>query len=132
MIFVFVKRMGDIRRMRKPIFYLLLLVAALAALVVAASVLAQDEWPYAEAGGSYQVYEGNTVMLDASGSYGVNGVEPTYAWDLNNDGAFDSEGFSVWFDASSRDGAASQLVNLQACVPYDEFENRCYTDLATV
>jgi hypothetical protein len=118
--------------MRKKIFYLLLPAAAAAALLVAASVLAQDEWPYAEAGGTYQVYEGDWVMLDASGSYGVNGVEPTYAWDLNNDGEFDTEGFSVWFDASARDGAASQVVNLQACVPIDEFENMCYTDLATV
>lgn len=117
--------------MRKVISYSLLLAAALAGALLVSAVLAQDDWPYAEAGGTYEVYEGDWVMLDASGSYGVNGVEPLYEWDLDNDGSFETSGFSVWFDASGRDGNESQVVNLKACVAIED-EDLCYLDLATV
>lgn len=94
--------------------------------------LAQD-WPFANAGGNYRVFEGDWVMLDSSGSSGMNGVEPTsYAWDMNNDGVFELPGSSVMFDASGRDGTANQIVRLEVCVTDAEEASACDTDVASI
>ncbi|MEW5801302.1 MAG: PKD domain-containing protein [bacterium] len=45
--------------------------------------------PVAEAGGPYTVDEGSAIILDGSGSFEPNGDAMSYAWDLDNDGAFD-------------------------------------------
>jgi len=47
-----------------------------------------DSPPYASAGGPYTGAVGVPVQLDASASYDVDGDQLTYAWDLNNNGAF--------------------------------------------
>ncbi len=45
--------------------------------------------PVADAGGPYTVVEGASVSLDANGSSDLDGDPLSYAWDLDNDGAFD-------------------------------------------
>ncbi len=45
--------------------------------------------PVADAGDSYQITEGQTLTLDASGSFDVGGDQLSYGWDLDNDGVFD-------------------------------------------
>lgn len=99
-----------------------------AAVLLFVSTATAQDWPLANAGGNYTVMEGDWVMLDASGSSGMNGTAPqTYLWDLDNNGVFESTGYGVWFNASWRDGAESQIVSLQVCV-----SNACDTDMATI
>lgn len=45
--------------------------------------------PAADAGGPYVLAEGGTLSLNASGSSDADGDSLTYAWDLDNDGAYD-------------------------------------------
>ena len=45
--------------------------------------------PVASAGGPYIINEGSTLNLDASGTTDSENDSLTYAWDLDNDGAFD-------------------------------------------
>jgi hypothetical protein len=107
--------------------------AVFALILLVSAVTAQEEepvtdWPEANAGGNYSVEEGDWVMVDASGSHGMYEFEPNgYRWDLDNDGTFETEGFSAWFDASGRDGAGNQVVGLEVC-----YEMACDTDVATV
>ena len=49
--------------------------------------------PAADAGGPYTVPEGSSVQLDGTGSYDPDpGDTLTYAWDLDNDGTFETAG----------------------------------------
>jgi uncharacterized protein len=54
--------------------------------------------PTVDAGGPYSVVEGHTVTLSASGS-DPNGDTLTYAWDLDDNGSFETPGQSVSFTA---------------------------------
>ena len=51
--------------------------------------LSLDTAPVADAGGPYTVQPGARVVLDASGSYDLEGEALTFAWDLDGDGQFD-------------------------------------------
>ncbi len=48
--------------------------------------------PVASAGGPYTVNEGSTIQLDGSASTDLDGNPLTYAWDLDNDGIFETAG----------------------------------------
>jgi hypothetical protein len=69
--------------------------------------------PTVDAGGPYSVNEGGSVLLTATGS-DPNGDAPAYAWDLDNNGTFETAGQSVTFDAAALDGPSTWTVSVQA------------------
>jgi hypothetical protein len=83
--------------------------------------------PVAEANGPYTVAEGSSVTLDGSGSSDPDpGDILAYAWDLDNDGIYETLGETASFRAL--DGPASHPVSLQVCDP----QAACDTDTTTV
>ena len=61
--------------------------------------------PTADAGGPYNTQEGTDVVLSAAGSSDPDAQALTYAWDLDNDGAYDdATGVSPTFDLVGQDG----------------------------
>ncbi len=105
------------------------LLVAFVLILVVSNVGAQvEDWPLANAGGYYTVLEGDWLIVDASGSHGMYDQDPNrYVWDLDNNGEFETEGFSASFDASGRDGTESQVVGLEVC-----YEMACDSDVATI
>jgi predicted extracellular nuclease len=67
--------------------------------------------PVVNAGGPYSVDEGGSVTVAATGS-DPDGDAITYAWDLDNNGSFETAGQSAVFHAG--DGPATQTVSVQA------------------
>ncbi|MCL5958790.1 MAG: PKD domain-containing protein [Chloroflexi bacterium] len=68
--------------------------------------------PTANAGGPYNVNEGASVVLTASGS-DPDGDALTYAWDLDNNGTFETPGRGATFSAATLDGPSSRSVGVQ-------------------
>jgi uncharacterized protein len=66
--------------------------------------------PTADAGGPYSVAEGGSITLSASGS-DANGDSLTYAWDLDDNGSFETAGQSPTYTAG--DGPARPTVRVQ-------------------
>jgi uncharacterized protein len=66
--------------------------------------------PSADAGGPYSVAEGSSVALAASGS-DLEGGALSYAWDLDDNGSFETPGQNVTF--SPDDGPATPTVKVQ-------------------
>ena len=48
-----------------------------------------NQSPIADAGGPYSGETGQSILLDGSGSYDLDGTIVSYDWDLDDDGAFD-------------------------------------------
>jgi hypothetical protein len=89
-------------------------------------LLIRNTPPVADAGGPYAVDEGASVVLDAGASSDVDaGQELRYAWDLDDDGIFESAGVTVTFSAVT---AGLYPVAVQVCDPVDD----CDTDGTTV
>lgn len=87
----------------------------------------QNNPPTVDAGGPYYVNEGYSVIVSATG-YDPDGDALSYAWDLNNDGIFESPGKSVTFSAAALDGPA--VVTISVLVT-DEY-GATATDIAYV
>lgn len=68
--------------------------------------------PSASAGGPYTVQEGGTVTLNATG-VDPEGTAVTFAWDLDNNGSFETPGQSVNFSAASLVAPAIVTVKVQ-------------------
>jgi predicted extracellular nuclease len=68
--------------------------------------------PTAGANGPYTVAEGGSVGLSGSGS-DPEGGPLSYAWDLNNDGVFETAGQSPTFSAAALDGPSSHTVTVR-------------------
>ena len=68
--------------------------------------------PSVSAGGPYTVAEGGSVPLSASGTDPEGGTL-TYAWDLDDNGSFETSGQSPAFSAASLDGPSSRTVHVQ-------------------
>jgi endonuclease/exonuclease/phosphatase family metal-dependent hydrolase len=66
--------------------------------------------PTAAAGGPYAVAEGGSVVLSATG-FDANGDALTYAWDLDNNGSFETAGQMPTYNAG--DGPASRTVRVR-------------------
>jgi uncharacterized protein len=68
--------------------------------------------PTVSAGGPYTVGEGGSVQLTASGS-DPEGGPLTYAWDLDNNGTYETTGQTVTFSAAALDGPSSRTVGVE-------------------
>jgi hypothetical protein len=69
-----------------------------------------NESPTVDAGGPYNVDEGSSITLTANG-FDPEGGALTYAWDLDNNGTFETPGQSVSFFAD--DGPRTATVRVQ-------------------
>ena len=73
---------------------------------------ATNEPPTVSAIGPYTVDEGGTVQLTAAGTDPENGPL-TYAWDLDNNGTYETTGQTPTFMAGTRDGTLPYTVGVQ-------------------
>jgi hypothetical protein len=76
--------------------------------------------PTVSAGGPYDVDEGGSVTLTATGA-DPNGDTLSYTWDLDGDDTFETTGQSVTFSAAALDGPASVSVKVKATDPLGLF-----------
>lgn len=76
-------------------------------------IQATNHAPTANAGGPYDVNEGGTVLVNATGQDPENGPL-TYAWDLDNNGSFETPGQSVTFSAAGLDGPDTKTISVRA------------------
>ncbi|MCA9898506.1 MAG: ExeM/NucH family extracellular endonuclease [Ardenticatenaceae bacterium] len=72
--------------------------------------------PSVSAGGPYSVIEGGSVLVSATGS-DPNGDALTYAWDLDNNGSFETAGQSASFSAAALSAPGSYTIRVQATDP---------------
>src|SRR3989344_4241601 len=77
-----------------------------------ATVVFPNITPSVDADGPYEVNEGETVQVAATGSDPENGPL-TYAWDLDNNGTFEILGQTVTFSATNLDGPDSKIITVQ-------------------
>jgi hypothetical protein len=68
--------------------------------------------PAVNAGGPYSVNEGGSVAVTASGSDPEGGTM-SFAWDLDNNGSFETPGQSATFSAAGLDGPGSRTIKAQ-------------------
>ena len=80
--------------------------------------------PTVDAGGPYTVVEGSSVTLNATGT-AWDGSTPTFAWDLDNNGTFETSGQSATFSAASIIAPATFTVKVKAT---DAFGNSAVDD----
>jgi uncharacterized protein len=71
-----------------------------------------DSAPSADAGGPYSVEEGSSVLVSATGT-DANDDSLTFAWDLDDDGTFETPGQSTTFSAAALDGPSSHTVTVR-------------------
>ncbi len=72
--------------------------------------------PMVDAGGPYDVVEGDSVVVSATGSQ-PDGQALTYRWDLDDDGSFETPGQSVTFPAAGLNGPVTRTIAVQATAP---------------
>ena len=72
--------------------------------------------PTVGASGPYTVGEGSEVTLNATGN-DPNNDHLTYAWDLDNNGTFETIGQTVTFSAADIDGPAERTIAVKATDP---------------
>jgi hypothetical protein len=71
-----------------------------------------NQSPTTDAGGPYNLTEGGSVIVTASGN-DPEGGPLSYAWDLDNDGNFETSGQSVTFSAAALDGPSTPTIKVQ-------------------
>jgi PKD repeat protein len=96
---------------------------------VTVTVLPVNDPPVADAGGPYEMVEGDTITLDGTGSFDVDDTELTYTWTVDvgpplvqlSDVDTSTPSFAAFDDGM-------YTVTLRVCDPHDE----CDEDAATV
>jgi predicted extracellular nuclease len=73
---------------------------------------ADSDRPTVDAGGPYEVEEGGSVQIGATGS-DPTGDDLTYAWDLDGDGSFETAGDAVTFEAGTLQAPQTVTVTVQ-------------------
>ena len=68
--------------------------------------------PTVDAGGPYDVDEGGSITVSATGG-DTDGGDLTYAWDLDNDGNYETLGQSVTFSAATLDGPSTHTIKVR-------------------
>jgi hypothetical protein len=69
---------------------------------------------YVEAGGPYTVVEGNTIVVSIPPRPVYQSEGPLYyAWDLDNDGSFETPGMQAVFDATDLSAPATYTINFK-------------------
>lgn len=96
---------------------------------VSVDVQPVNDPPTANAGGPYTVNEGSSITLTGSGS-DVDSTSLTYAWDLDNNGTFETPGQNVIFNGV--DGPSTQTVKLQVCDTGTPLPSACTVASTTV
>ncbi len=91
-----------------------------------AAIFTPNRPPVSEAGGPYTVNEGSPVTVDASSSSDPDRDALTYAWDLDNDGTYETSGVAATI--TPPDGNATITVGLQV----SDGNGGISTDTATV
>jgi hypothetical protein len=76
--------------------------------------------PTADAGGPYTVVEGNSVTLNATG-VDPEGTAVTFAWDLDNNGTFETAGQSATFTAPNNSAPAIFTVKVKVTDAFGNF-----------
>ena len=79
---------------------------------VTVNVQPVNDPPTADAGGPYTVDEGSSITLIGTGS-DIDSGGVSYAWDLDDNGSFETPGQSVTFSALN--GPGTPAVHLQVC-----------------
>jgi hypothetical protein len=74
--------------------------------------LALNDPPMVDAGGPYFVIEGQSVLVSATGS-DPNGGTLTYAWDLDNNGSFETPGQTATFSAAALTAPGTHTIKVQ-------------------
>jgi predicted extracellular nuclease len=72
--------------------------------------------PSVDAGGPYPVVEGSSVTVSATGSDPENGTL-TYAWDLDNNGSFETAGQTATYTAAAGSAPATRTIRVQVTDP---------------
>ncbi|MCE7986307.1 MAG: hypothetical protein DYG89_34470 [Caldilinea sp. CFX5] len=75
--------------------------------------IVNNQPPTVDAGGPYSVIEGGAIVLTASGNDPENGPL-TFAWDLDNNGNFETPGQSATFSAAALNSPSSYTVVVRA------------------
>jgi uncharacterized protein len=68
--------------------------------------------PTADAGGPYTVQEGGSISVSASGT-DADGDSLSYAWDLDDNGSFETSGQTATFSAATIDGPESRTIHVR-------------------
>jgi predicted extracellular nuclease len=80
--------------------------------LVGLDLKAPNAAPTVDAGGPYEVIEGDSVTVSASGS-DPDGDALTYEWDLDNDGTFETSGQSATFSAAALDAPQTLTIRVR-------------------
>ena len=80
------------------------------------TVAAPPKPPTVDAGGPYDVIEGDSVVVTATGSQ-PDGQVLTYDWDLDDNGSFETPGRSVTFSAAGLHGPVIRTIAVRATAP---------------
>ena len=77
-----------------------------------------DDIMQVSAGGPYEANEGDTVTLSASAVLDPYGDGPwTYAWDLDNDGVYETSGQEIEYSTIGLNGIRTRTIHLRATDP---------------